>query len=436
MYSNELNNNNRINHIGTSLFGLLIIFLAAVINDLPIQIYLGTLGSSPVWLVSLFSFIIIIIQCGFRLHLDELSKSFLVYYLLTLTISSLQCIWYYFVEGVIINKFGGIIFSKLLFASSYYLFYFLFIYSAIYFSRALKASQFKKCILSITFLLITVLCIEFFWPNILILFHMTMDGYGAGSRLRLLSPEPSMAAFTFNIFMLLTIALCYSKILKIIIWVIILSANILIGSKASLLLIMSSGVLVFYFNMSLLQKIKSLIIIIPIVIGVSYVIFNTVLPALAVDVEKFTSVSTRLITALWAIISLIYYPLGEGYGTYGSYFIDPLYSAINLAEHFLPFSPNLSEVEKMLTTGESLAAKSGVLFAIVQSGFIALIFFILVYFRSFRSIRESKMELSMKLMLRMTLWYSLLSVLFAVNIETLYAFLLPFITVEYFRNNY
>ncbi|HII3258197.1 TPA: hypothetical protein ACY3ID_004986, partial [Citrobacter amalonaticus] len=310
------------------------------------------------------------------------------------------------------------------------------IYSAIYFSRALKASQFKKCILSITFLLITVLCIEFFWPNILILFHMTMDGYGAGSRLRLLSPEPSMAAFTFNIFMLLTIALCYSKILKIIIWVIILSANILIGSKASLLLIMSSGVLVFYFNMSLLQKIKSLIIIIPIVIGVSYVIFNTVLPALAVDVEKFTSVSTRLITALWAIISLIYYPLGEGYGTYGSYFIDPLYSAINLAEHFLPFSPNLSEVEKMLTTGESLAAKSGVLFAIVQSGFIALIFFILVYFRSFRSIRESKMELSMKLMLRMTLWYSLLSVLFAVNIETLYAFLLPFITVEYFRNNY
>ncbi|MCO4161559.1 hypothetical protein [Citrobacter amalonaticus] len=436
MYSNELRNNNRINHTSASLFGLLFIFLAAVINDLPIQIYLGTLGSSPVWLVSLLSFIIITIQCGFRLHLDKLSKNFLVYYLLTLAVSFLQCIWYYFVEGTAINNFGGAIFSKLLFASSYYLVYFLFIYSAIFFSKALNPSQFKKCILSITFLLIAVLFIEYFFPNVLILFHMTMDGYGAGSRLRLLSPEPSMAAFTLNISMLLTISLCNSKIIKVIIWLVILGANILIGSKASLLLIMSSGVLVFYFNMSLLQKIKSLIIIIPTVVGVSYIIINTVLPALAVDVEKFTSVSTRLITALWAVISLIYYPFGEGYGTYGSYFIEPLNYAINLAEHFLPFSPNLSEVDKMLTTGESLAAKSGVLFAVVQSGFIALIFFTLIYFRSFRSIRESKMELSMKLMLRMTLWYSLLSVLFAVNIETLYAFLLPFITVEYFRNNY
>ena len=413
MYSNELNDNNRINHTGTSLFGLLLIFLAAVINDLPIQIYFGTLGSSPVWLVSLLSFIIITTQCGFRLHLDKLSKNFLVYYLLTLAVSFLQCIWYYFVEGSILNKFGAGIFSKLLFASSYYLVYFLFTYSAIFFSKALTISQFKKCILSITFLLTTVLFIEYFFPNLLVLFHMTMDGYGPGSRLRLLSPEPSMAAFTLNIFMLLTITLCNSKIFKIIIWLVILSANILIGSKASLLLIMSSGVLVFYFNMPLLQKIKSLIIIIPTVVCVSYIIINTVLPALAVDVEKFTSVSTRLITAL-----------------------DPLNSAINLAEHFLPFSPNLSEVDKMLTTGESLAAKSGVLFAIIQSGFIAIVFFTLIYFRAFRIIRESKMELSKKLMLRMTLWYSLLSVLFAVNIETLYAFLLPFIAVEYFRNNY
>ena len=162
---------------------------------------------------------------------------------------------------------------------------------------------------------------------------------------------------------------------------------------------------------------------------------NTVLPALAVDVEKFTSVSTRLITALWAVISLIYYPLGEGYGTYGSYFVDPLNSAISLVDDFLPFSPNLSEIDKMLMTGESLAAKSGVLFALIQSGFVAIVFFILIYFRAFQNIQKCELESTNKLILRMTLWYSLLSVSFAVNIETLYTFLLPFITVEYFKNN-
>lgn len=214
MYSNELKNKKRINHTGTSLFGLLIIFFAAVINDLPIQIYLGTLGSSPVWLISLLSFTIIIIQSRFNLCLDKLSKCFWVYYLLTLIVSFLQCIWYYFVEGTTINKFGGSIFSKLIFASTYYLVYFLFIYSSIYFSKVLKPSQFKKCIISITFFLIIILAIEYFWSNYLSLVHLTMDGYGVGSRLRLLSPEPSMAAFTLNICILLTIALSNSKIFQ------------------------------------------------------------------------------------------------------------------------------------------------------------------------------------------------------------------------------
>jgi hypothetical protein len=86
----------------------------------------------------------------------------------------------------------------------------------------------------------------------------------------------------------------------------------LIGSKSSLVLIMFGGLLVFYFNMTLIQKLKSLFALIPIAGIVIYTIIHTVLPALMVDIQNFTSVSTRLITSLWAVCSLFYYPLVVG----------------------------------------------------------------------------------------------------------------------------
>ena len=160
-----------------------------------------------------------------------------------------------------------------------------------------------------------IIAIEFVAPDVLAPFHLSMEGYGVGLRQRLLSPEPSIAAFTFNIF-------CYWRLPSAtLIWSdlffgALLAGNMLIGSKSSLVLIMFGGLLVFYFNMTLIQKLKSLFALIPVAGIVIYIVMHTVLPALMVDIENFTSVSTRLITSLWAVCSLFYYPLGEGYGTY------------------------------------------------------------------------------------------------------------------------
>ena len=198
---------------------------------------------------------------------------------------------------------------------------------------------------------------------------------------------------------------------------------------------MFGGLLVFYFNMTLIQKLKSLIVLIPVAGIVVYIFLHTVLPALTVDIENFTSVSTRMITSLWAVCSLFYYPLGEGYGTYTVWFVHPLEAATSLANSLVPFPLNLLEINDMADTGDYLSAKSGILFSVIHSGFMAVIFYFIIFRNAFRDVQESKVTYYQKILLRVTLWYSLLSILFAVNMEVLYTFLLPFIVVNYLKTN-
>ncbi|KAA0544792.1 MULTISPECIES: hypothetical protein [Citrobacter] len=415
---------------------LLIILLAMTLNDLPIQKVLGTLGASPIWAVSAVIFLFFLVHNRFCLYLDKYSRLFIIYFFWTFSVSLAQCVWYYFAEGTILNHYGASVFNKHFFASSYYLFYFLVIYCASYALRLVPGVFFKKAIILIAFFLTLVIAVEYVLPDILAPFHLSMEGYGIGSRLRLLSPEPSIAAFTFNIFLLLAITLSNVSLVRLILWGTLVVGNLLIGSKSSLVLIMSGGLLVFYFNMSLIQKLKSLVMLIPVVGVVVYIFLHTVLPALAIDIENFSSVSTRMITSLWAVCSLFYYPLGEGYGTYTVWFFHPLDTATSLADSLVPFQLNLLEINDMADTGDYLSAKSGILFSIIHSGFMAVIFYFILFRSSFKDVQKINIGYYQKTLLRVTLWYSLLSILFAVNMEVLYAFLLPFIVVNYLKINH
>ncbi|HCR3329992.1 hypothetical protein ACTM6U_10090 [Citrobacter freundii] len=430
----EINAPGRKYHRFASLC-LLIILLAMTLNDLPIQKVLGTLGASPIWAVSAVIFMFFLTHSRFRLYLDKYSRLFIIYFFWTFIVSLVQCVWYYLGEGTILNHYGASVLNKHFFASSYYLFYCLVIYCASYALRLVPSFFFKKAVILIAFFLTLVIAIEYFMPDIIAPFHLSMEGYGIGSRLRLLSPEPSIAAFTFNIFLLLAITLSNVSMVRLILWGALLLGNMLIGSKSSLALIMFGGLLVFYFNMSLIQKLKSLIVLIPVVGIVAYIFLHTVLPALAIDIENFSSVSTRMVTSLWAVCSLFYYPLGEGYGTYTVWFVHPLDTATSLAESLMPFQLNLLEINDMADTGDYLSAKSGILFSVIHSGFMAIIFFFILFRTSFRDVQEINVGYYQKIFLRVTLWYSLLSILFAVNMEVLYAFLLPFIVVNYLKIN-
>lgn len=437
--------NTDMNRIGISTSGrknyvfssmcLLIILLAMTLNDLPVQAFLGTLGASPMWVASAIIFMLFLVHNKFCLYFDKYSRLFMIYFLLTFSISLIQCFWFYIAEGTILNSYGVSVLSKHIFASSYYFFYFLTIYCAGYAIRAVSRKFLNKAVILIAFFMTFIIAIEFVAPDVLAPFHLSMEGYGVGLRQRLLSPEPSIAAFTFNIFLLLAITLSNVNLVRLILWGALLAGNMLIGSKSSLVLIMFGGLLVFYFNMTLIQKLKSLFALIPVAGIVIYIVMHTVLPALMVDIENFTSVSTRLITSLWAVCSLFYYPLGEGYGTYTAWFVHPLEAAIRIGNSLTPFSLNLSEINDMIDTGNYLSAKSGILFSVIHSGFMAVIFYFIVFRNAFRDVRQTNAGYYQKILLRITLWYSLLSILFAVNIEVLYTFLLPFIVVNYLKTN-
>lgn len=409
---------------------LLIILLAMTLNDLPLQQFLGTLGASPMWAVTLIMFVLFVISNKFYLYLDKYSRLFMIYFLVTFSISFIQCVYYYFAEGTMLNAYGVSVLNKHFFASSYYFFYFLTVFCAGYALLSVSWDFFAKSIILIAFFLTVIIAVEYVMPNVLAPLHLSMEGYEVGSRLRVLSPEPSIAAFTFNIFLLLAITLSNVSIVRLILWGALLVGNLLIGSKSSLMLMMLGALLVFYFNMTLIQKLKSLIVLVPVAAAAVYIFLNKVLPALTVDIENFTSVSTRMITSLWAICSLFFYPLGEGYGTYTAWFVDPLNFAISLSSGLVPFQLNLLEINNMIDTGDYLAAKSGILFSIVHSGFISVIFYFMLYKNAFLDIKASNAGHYHKIMLRVTMWYSLLSILLAVNMEVLYTFLLPFIVVN------
>ncbi|ELW9443382.1 hypothetical protein R0595_002469 [Pluralibacter gergoviae] len=412
---------------------LFLLFISMVINDLPIQYLLGTLAASPMWLLASFVFLIAWISNGGVLYLDKYSKSFLYFFIFSFTISLLQCIWFYTTSNTILNTFATSVIAKHIFASSYYFIYFIAIYSANYVLRFLNINYFTNIIILVSVSLIVIFIVEYIAPGTFSFLHLSMEGYGVGMRQRLLSPEPSIAAFTFNSFILLAIAFCRTKFSIIVFWFFLLIGNFMIGSKSALLLILVGAFLVFYFNMNLKQKLKYLTALIPIVIVIYYFTITVVLPALISDIENFTSVSTRLITSLWAICSLLYFPFGEGYGTYTVYFTAPLDSAISVAQMLMPFKLNLSEINQMISTGDYLSAKSGILFSIIQTGFLSIALFFILFKNAINDIHFCNITYYQKTILRILTWYTLLSILLAVNIEVLYTFLLPFIAINYLK---
>lgn len=111
---------------------------------------------------ALFIFMLIVIRSRFVLNLDSTSKYFLYFYLLTFTISLLQCFYYAISRGSVENEYGGLIFGKLVFASTYYIVYFFTIYTAIFLARRITSSALKFCIINASVLLLLLLILEFF----------------------------------------------------------------------------------------------------------------------------------------------------------------------------------------------------------------------------------------------------------------------------------
>ena len=94
------------------------------------------------------------------------------------------------------------------------------------------------------------------------------------------------------------------------------------------------------------------------------------------DLESFSSISTRSITIITSLKSLVAYPFGQGYGTYLITFPPLLDKTINSIITLSPIPLSTFELDWMLSTGRALTIKSGLLNEVLYTGWGIIIFYI------------------------------------------------------------
>lgn len=406
---------------------LVLIYVGMIFIDLSLSLIFGSIALSPMFLIAPVLFIIILIKNRFKYFRNYESDLFLFYFLSSFFVSIILAIYYFLTNDTLYTPYNQFIPIKLVNASIYNLIYFFTYYVLLDIFLKKDTKYISRSFLIALIVLIAIGTIEFINKDLLDLFHNIQVEY---DRLRLTTAEPSRAFVVIIIFAFLTISVQENKVVKVIIFIIAIIFSMFIASKGGLIFLFISIGLIYLFETTIKQKILFLIILLPIVILSIYIFINILLPAILIDIERFSSISTRSITSFWAILSLLYFPFGEGYGTYMCYFKDILNISIKVVSYILPFPLSLVEIDDMVDTGINVGVKSGILFQIVQNGFLAVIFFYLLFKKAYLNISLLNISFFDKNILKFIIIFDLLSILFTANIEVLYVYILPIVYIN------
>ena len=406
---------------------LFLIYSGMILTDLPLSRVIGTIGSSPMIIFAPILFITILYSAQFKYKGTELSNLFLYYLLVSLFASLILFIYYAIVHQTMYSPFNQLILIKLVDASIYNLIYFFAYTVLVNLFLRMKIKRINQSIFFVFIVCIIIGLIEILDKNILNFIHLTAVDY---SRLRLSTSEPSRAFYLFEVVSLLSLFVTNNKAIKIVIFIMMAIFMPLIASKGGIVFLFLSILIIYLFGTSLKQKIVFSVLLIPLLGFFIYIILTVVVPALTMDIDKFTSFSTRLVTSVWAILSLFYFPLGEGYGTYMCYFKDLLVTSADIIKSISPIPLSLVEINSMIDTGVNVAVKSGILFQIVQNGFIAVVFFYLLFKKSWKNIKHLNISAFNKNLLRIILFFTILTLLFGANMGVLYIYILPIAYIE------
>lgn len=193
-------------------------------------------------------------------------------------------------------------------------------------------------------------------------------------RLRLLNSEPSYAVVVFSIIALLTIFF-YLENKFVSFFIIICSIFIffLCSSKGGFISILFSMILFVIINKF---RIKYILSILPIFIIFAYLFYNHILTSLLIDIEQFTSFSTRLTGIVSSFYVLVFYPLGTGYGTYLQIYPEIMMMVFYFLQAFFYKNLNIyllpDEIMSIYISGHNVGAKSAMSQFIMIGGVIAL----------------------------------------------------------------
>lgn len=404
-----------------------ILVFAILFQDLALQEYFGTIARCPVVFLAPIFFVIIFFLQG-SIYVNKLVTYCWRYVLVT----NITGVIMMFITVVFFTSFSFSVYDetipiKFVKASAYnitYLFTALCLYNLI---LKISLTSLNHIFLFLTLFLIGVgFCQYFFDIHIPFINFTELEEIG---RITLTTSEPSVAAPTLITISAIAIALrIYLKkklFFTIFIGILSLATLVLIGSKTALLIMPFSIFWAMRKNFTWKALLYALLLLIPFLI----IILQIVIPQISVDIESFTSFSTRVTCFLASFQSLIMFPLGEGYGTYLVHYpslLLPLNQYLTNVTN-LPFID--TELVEMVSSGKNLPGKSGIPNEIIYNGFSAVLFF----FYFFKTYTQNIAKLShgfFKLIFAFLGAFLFIEFFVGVVLETSYYYFLPFIIIE------
>lgn len=371
------------------LFGITV---APIFNDLPFAEYFGEFGRSLPLLMFPIFFLYTIINYRILNSYKNVSR-FIKIIIFFSILSMLMSSFIYFLNvGNVMLRGENVIIKNIklltyLFANIFYLTTFL-IYIKNHSYEALKTLYYMN------FLLLIILFIELFNPNMLNILHFNKNNYRVP---RLLSSEPSWTSNMLNAYFIggaIYLKKYYNKLsLKHILLVAAFLIQLYFTTSKMFLLFGTINIIIYlYFLFSTKRRklLKNSLFIILVILILLITLPNLVASTLN-DLQNFTSFSTRLGTMIASVYQPFLYPFSSG-AVYLYYFPRAieyfLYSSV-FSDLWSSF--NLYEITSYIDSQEesAMVAKSGFLSFYQYYGIVALILVFIILFKILKKIKKN-----------------------------------------------
>ncbi len=399
-----------------------------------LQVSLGTIARSPYIFLSPLIFVLITLLSD-KLYFFKAPRYYLIYYIYSILITFVLIIYYsgfndyryVYGENLVVKCIKNSMYNLIIILTLYN-FYFILRYSSLIFA--------EKILKVLVLLQLVIGYIQIVLPNAFD--FIKTPQYQFTERVSLLNTEPS---YTFP--QLVLSLLCYcciryynNKRFTIIDHLILLAGFILlmfIQSRGGIVVMLACFILILLFSKQTLKRrllllFASIIFIIPTL----WVIVNVIIPQLVTDLEGFSSVSTRSITIISSLKSLIAYPFGQGYGTYLITFPSLLNSTVNSITSSSPIPLSTFELDWMLSTGRALTIKSGLLNEVLYTGWGIIIFYFFFFGNAYRKLKLIRNRKIVHNLFQYIFIFIIINFLFVSSIETAYIAFLPFALIGRF----
>jgi len=408
------------------LFMFFLLCIGMIFTDLPI--YEKTVTHSLMILFAPLIFAFVLVVKKFKVLLTKNIELLIQYMIVSFTISLILLYYliltkgefYVYNKNLLIKHFEAFISLSLL----HFLVYFLLVLVC----YNLSPNLLRNFVFLIFLFLTLVGLIEYLDPEKLSMFHSAPKDY---ERLRLFTAEPSHAVLLYLIFSLLSLFFIENVSLKIFISILSGIIFILINSKGGFITLFFISIILF---LKKIKNIKYTVVLLLILVIASYIFVKFALPSIYVDINKFTSFSTRFSGLISMILILFKYPLGLGYGSYLFYYpkiLDQSYEIANaLFINLFGIPLSYTEISDMISTGKNIGVKAGILQAVILSGWIAVIFWLIIFRNSLKYIKRININTSKKIVLEFLILYIFIQLLIGSEYTLLYAIWLPIALIE------